>query len=496
MAEYESVSVSPERLLPEFRDNPLIASLPEVMPMKEAFKRMLNKAPYDVQERQLPDELRWIVLARLRSLVIPLTHYVYFERTFSRLIRMNYIDRNPKLPEVWSKVYQAGAAFEEFGAFRKVAKYDSELFVVGLSGLGKSTMVEATLRAYGPQVVHHGNIGGGLTDTVQIKWLKINCPSKANVDSLCREVLRAVDHALGVPKFFQMYNSSYVKTSVLEGLIRQAFSTYFVGVLIVDEIQNMSLSKSGGAEFIKAFMLSLREDLGVPLILIGTYKAIRIIGREMKDSRRVSESGIFEVLRPAQQSEEWNKFLDSVWAYQWTRQPTPLDEKLRQTIWKLTQGVTDFFIILYKLAQEEVIGQKKEIITPSLLESVFRHRLPLLAPAIDALSSGDPRVLSRFDDLLPPKEILDGLFRVPGMMSLFLDSDENSPHDVSTCPTNQVSEIKSELSNDDAIRFSIMLPEGYMDLRGFVEAEDVYASLKKYGFVADPTDYSLEATRD
>jgi len=45
-----------------------------------------------------------------------------------------------------------------------------------------------------------------------------------------------------------------------------------VGVLVIDEINRLSGSSSGGAASMLSFFVQLTNSLGIPVVLVGTYK--------------------------------------------------------------------------------------------------------------------------------------------------------------------------------------------------------------------------------
>ncbi len=54
-------------------------------------------------------------------------------------------------------------------------------------------------------------------------------------------------------------------------------ANHCIGVLVIDEIQRLSQARSGGAERMLNFFVQLINTIGVPVVLIGTYKARSLI---------------------------------------------------------------------------------------------------------------------------------------------------------------------------------------------------------------------------
>ncbi|WP_176315819.1 ATP-binding protein [Burkholderia vietnamiensis] len=264
----------------EYRDNPLIAALPDIYSERDAAVAMLVRPKFDAAERQLPAEQRWHLLARLKHVVVPRPKYYEIERTVSRLIRAGYVLRNPLQANTWRRVYCARAQPEgypdETGSSEQLMVADSKATIVGLSGIGKTTAVDAVLRTYPSQVIRHEIYQGARLPITQIVWLKVTCPENGSISSFCREFARQLDRALGTDKFERMYSRSKLTRDQLEGMMRQHSATYFLGLLVIDEIQRLSLAKTQGAAPLLDFVQDLRDHLKVPTVLVGTYKAIRL----------------------------------------------------------------------------------------------------------------------------------------------------------------------------------------------------------------------------
>ena len=101
-------------------------------------------------------------------------------------------------------------------------------------------------------------------------------------------------------------------------------------------------------------------------------------------------------------------------SYQWVRHVEPLTHEMRDLLYELTQGVTDFLAKLLILGQRYAIQSGTERLTEAVLRHVASTKMQLLQPALAALRSGDPKVMRRFDDLLPPEEHLNAIMLMSG----------------------------------------------------------------------------------
>ncbi|MGE5649286.1 ATP-binding protein [Noviherbaspirillum sp. UKPF54] len=396
-----------EQPIEEYRGNPLIEALPEILSEKQAALKMLFKPPFDTGERQLPTELRWHLLGRLKHIVVPRRPTFYeVERTISRLIRTGYVVRNPAEPATWRTIYTARNGAATFVDPRLVLT-ESQAFIVGLSGSGKTTCADAVLRTYPQQVIRHSFWNGRHMPITQLVWLKVTCPKNGSISSFCREFARQVDIALNTGGTYEKdFSKSKMREDMLEGSMRQIAASHFLGLLFIDEIQRLSLAKTGGAIPLLRFLQDLRTLLRVPVVEIGTSKAAALFSYEMKDARRASENGPIYFRRPPKRNKEWDDFVRRVWAYQWVRNATPPDDNMLDTVFDLSQSIPDFVVLLFKLAQQQAMVDESETITIPLLKQIYDEYFTLLHSALNKLREGTVESLSIYEDLLPPEDVI------------------------------------------------------------------------------------------
>jgi hypothetical protein len=173
-----------------------------------------------------------------------------------------------------------------------------------------------------------------------------------------------------------------------------------LGILVVDEIQNLNEAKSGGDKRMLNFFVQLVNTMGLPVVLIGTPKARPLLMREFRQARRSTGQGV-PVWNTMAFNEIWQLFVESLWRYQYVQQPVALTAPLSQTFYDETQGITDFVIKLFMLAQIRAIVTGQERITVEIVRSVAADSLSFARLALSALRRGDHAALQQFEDLQP-----------------------------------------------------------------------------------------------
>jgi hypothetical protein len=179
----------------------------------------------------------------------------------------------------------------------------------------------------------------------------------------------------------------------------QVANAHAVGVLIIDEIQHLSRSRSGGSEKMLNFFVTLVNTIGLPVILVGTPRAREIFEADMRSARRGSGLGAI-FWDPMEEGREWKALTDKLWTLQWLqKRDEVLSDDIRSLWYDLSQGVLDIVVKLYVLCQLRAIATKVERITPKLMQQVYEDELKPVHPMLAALRSGDAEEMIKFSDL-------------------------------------------------------------------------------------------------
>lgn len=278
--------------------------------------------------------------------------------------------------------------------------------------MGKTTTVNRWF-AHIPKVIYHPDL-----NIYQIPYLHVEMPSDgSSIKGLAYGILQKIDDLIPGAKYFDDYvgKSGRVGADSLMRSVAHVMNMHLVGILICDEVQNLTNANKGG-QTVMTELVSACNDLKVPILFIGTNKAAKVLSLDFRQSRRASGHGIAPWDRFYPQVEpgainEWREFMEVVWSHQWVRNPAPLNEHLLDVMYHYSQGVIDIAIKLFASCQARAMLDGTEVITSKLIAEVYDKELKLLHPMIDALRNGDLEALVRFDDIAPISlsSILDGI---------------------------------------------------------------------------------------
>jgi hypothetical protein len=390
------------QVLDEYKGNPFIEALPPILSAAQAVDALTVEPGYHESERELDANYRFHCIQRLFRYFQPLDTHIDIEQRISRSIRQGYVNRNPVQPQYAMRLRQCGDAVQgrsfEAADFRSVKSTAAGFTVIGMSGVGKTTAVERVLSLY-PQCITHTKYDGQPLYVKQLVWLKLDCPYDGSIKGLCLNFFSEVDRVLQSDYAKKFYAARNTVDTMLPKMA-QIVSTHGVGLLVIDEIQHLSQAKSGGSEKMLNFFVTLVNTIGIPVVLIGTSKAMPILQSEFRQARRGSGQGdLFWERMPNDTS--WDIMLQSMWKYGWTQKPCPLTKELKDTLYDESQGIIDLAVKLYALAQIKAISDGTEQITPTLIREVAAERLRLVKPMLDALRSGNMKKIMQFEDIRP-----------------------------------------------------------------------------------------------
>jgi hypothetical protein len=254
-----------------------------------------------------------------------------------------------------------------------------------------------------PQVNEHGKYHDFGLNIRQVSWLWIETSHKGSPNDLCLSVFRALDEVLGT-SYEHTYGKGNLATMMSQ--VARLAALHAIGLLIVDEIQELSNVKSGGDKALLGFFLRLTNTIKIPVLMVGTYKAEAMLREQMRVLRRSTGIGIRSWEPLSRTLPEWDAFVKVLWSYQYTKTPTELNPELSDALFDECQGTPDFAVKLCFLCQDRLIatndGKSKEKITPRIIKIVATEYLGPARDLLQALRYKDKEKLELLDDVRLP----------------------------------------------------------------------------------------------
>lgn len=390
----------------DYQGNMLIEALPPVYSVEQIVKKLQKKPFYSELERGRSEEYRIEAITRLKNFISVFIKHIEIEKKLSTVIRRGYESKSIGTPQFIKEVNFTSSLIHDKWTKEKLNKLkcffnesNSSMAggsIIGISGGGKTTALNNILVSY-PQCIVHTEYKGDKFLFKQIVWLKIDCTHNGSIKGICNKFFNEADEILGSNYLYKFANN---RRSIDDMIVAMAHivKIHALGVLVIDEIQHLASARSGADEVLN-FLVTLENELKLPIIYIGTYKAVKkVLGKDFRQARRASGIGEIE-WNNMKDDDEWNMFVSEMWRYQWTKEFTEITEELKKTLYINTMGITDRVVKLFMAVQMEAIISGEEKITNALINKVAKENMPLTFPMIEALRANNIGELIKYDDI-------------------------------------------------------------------------------------------------
>lgn len=399
----DSIQYCPETIR-QFQGNPLIEALPPRLSIPEIIRQLQRKGcpEYKETDRNGSSEDRGMLVQTLLRFYQPCEKDIDIYNKIERCIRWGYVDRNPFSPEFIQQQhheYEAQTRDQGFIHYTQTYPTTNGFALLGVSGLGKSTTLRHVLGRY-PQVIRHSRYNGIPFNETQITWIHMDCPNDGSLKGLCEVFFEHIDTLLGT-SYFSQYSGKSITLNKMRIAMARIARTYHLGVIVIDEIQALAVAKDESIP-VKTlnFLVTLVNTIGVPVILIGTPRALTFLQKEFQQAKRASGQGdaLWEHM---QNDDAWRMFVRAIWKYQYTRHKVDLTKEMSDALFEEAVGIPFLAVNIYMLVQEYAIYSGRETFTPQTIHKIASEKMKLTLGHRKALLSGKEVNLQKYLDLTP-----------------------------------------------------------------------------------------------
>lgn len=238
--------------------------------------------------------------------------------------------------------------------------------IVGCSGIGKTTSINRAIDLLTENpVIEIEN-----PYTRIISCLVVQCPFDSSIKGMLLEILRKVDELLG-SKYYENALRRKATTDTLIGAVSQ-IALNNIGLLIIDEIQNVCNSKNGRS--LIGSLTQLINNSGISICLVGTPECLKFFEQTMYLARRSLglQYGLLDY------GVEFIQFCNIVFRYQYTLSHTEISDVIIQWLYEHSGGNVSIVITLLHDAQEIAILTGYEKLDIEMLNEAYMKRMELL----------------------------------------------------------------------------------------------------------------------
>lgn len=239
--------------------------------------------------------------------------------------------------------------------------------IIGTSGIGKSSAISRAISL----ITENRIIETDKPYTKIIPCLIVQCPFDSSVKGLLLEILRKVDEELGTDHYIHAVKSRASTTDMLIGAV-SSIALNNIGMLVVDEIQNVVNSKNGKS--LIGALTQLINNSGISICMVGTPESTVFFEQAMQLARR-SVGLQYTIMK---YDEYFQSFCKIIFKYQFLKNHTEITAAITEWLYEHSAGVVSVVVSLIHDAQEIAILTGKEVLNLDTLNEAYQQRLTLL----------------------------------------------------------------------------------------------------------------------
>lgn len=239
--------------------------------------------------------------------------------------------------------------------------------IIGTSGIGKSSAISRAISL----ITENRIIEIDKPYTKIIPCLIVQCPFDSSVKGMLLEILRKVDEELGTDHYNHAIKSRASTTDMLIGAV-SSIALNHIGMLVVDEIQNVVNSKNGKS--LIGALTQLINNSGISICMVGTPESTVFFESAMQLARR----SVGLQYTTMNYDEYFQSFCKIIFKYQFLKNQTEITAAITEWLYEHSAGVVSVVVSLIHDAQEIAILTGKEVLNLDTLNEAYQQRLTLL----------------------------------------------------------------------------------------------------------------------
>lgn len=340
-----------------------IKELPEMKSGEELIEELSVFPDYNDSIRQESQTVRLMRLSDLYRLYVPsnMSTEIY-AKLYLALLRS--LQKKGTQAAVQQKYQNYNRIQNQ--EYRGILGGSDSFTIIGTSGIGKSSAISRAIEL----ITENRVIEIEEPYVKVIPCVVVQCPFDSSVKGLLLEILRKVDEELG-SSYYKNAVRARATTDMLIGSVSQVALNH-IGMLIVDEIQNVVNSKNGKS--LIGSLTQLINNSGISICMVGTPECNPFFEQAMQLARR--SVGL------QYQSMAYDAYFESfckiLFEHQYVRHKTEITPAITEWLYEHSAGVLSIVVSMIHDAQEIAILSGKEILDMEMLNQAYDQRLSFL----------------------------------------------------------------------------------------------------------------------
>ena len=341
--------------------NDILRTLPEMITGSELDNRLCILPKYDenIRYKSVPERL--IALQDIYRIFIPnkMSREIYSKLYLSLLRSLQ-----KKQSIIATRQANENNKMIRQQSYESIIGGSDSFTIIGPSGIGKSSAISRAINILTEvPILNLGN-------TNVIACLQVQAPADSSVKGLLLEILRKADEMLHT-KYHSNAMKSRATTDMLIGAVSQVALNH-IGLLVVDEIQNVVNNKNG--KTVIGTLTQLINNSGVSICMVGTPESTLFFEREAMLARR--SLGLSYTMM--EYNNEFREFCKTLLKYCYVKNAPTVDESMLMWLFNHSNGNASVVVSLIHDAQEIAIMEGLENLDISTLNIAFEKRMTML----------------------------------------------------------------------------------------------------------------------
>lgn len=389
-------------VLPDFHNHPLVEAMnpypynPNDEYDIEPLDRQLRITPmFNESELALRAPLRKVLPSRLYRIFLPgPDHRKVFDTAYGLMLE-GMRNRNPLQAAGESCLYSDGSG-ENSGAANEFGRIAT---LIGSSGLGKSTAVGRVLSSMGHQIIKHRAYHGQPFHETQLLYHYFKVSENLQPADIYLHAAKMASELTG-NTFLKQTPGARRSLSDKRDYCRMVLRSSHCGILVIDNLEYLFRARDDVKEQALSMILHIRDDFGIPILLVGTSEAYNYLASDDSVASRFIEGGYLEITRPTSAEDPyWDDMVRALWQWKWVRKDSPLTEAIRSKIYEFTAGVTRYLMVLLVQAQILAIESGYEKLDEISLEKAYNLFMKPIQPIVKGLLTNEPQIMRRYESM-------------------------------------------------------------------------------------------------
>jgi len=346
-----------------------VSAMPKMLSGKDLVSSLTILPAYDDGIRKENEAVRLMALSDLYNIYLPsrMSMEIY-SKLYLSLLRS--LQKKHTTLAVQQR-YENNRAIQQ-QSYSGIMGGSDSYTIIGASGIGKSSAISRAISLISEnRIIKTSNPYSKI-----IPCLVVQCPFDSSVKGLLLEILRKVDEVLETTYFQYAVKSRVSTVDTLIGTVSTVALNH-IGLLVVDEIQNVANSRNG--KNLVGMLTQLINNSGISICMVGTPESTVFFEQAMQLARRSLGLQYDRLVY----DQYFHDFCCTLYRYQYVRQKTEISPAIIEWLYEHSAGVISIVVSLMHDAQEIAILNGTEELNLDALNEAYENRLSLLHSYID-----------------------------------------------------------------------------------------------------------------